>query len=61
MLKYKSTKSTGLHEDYHKITDEVDKIDYIKMKRVTQYAFLVGQKVANQKERIVVAMPANHQ
>ncbi len=46
--------STGLHEDYHKVSDELDKIDYTKMKRVSQYAFLVAYKVANQKKRIEV-------
>jgi Zn-dependent M28 family amino/carboxypeptidase len=50
--------STGLHEDYHKVSDELDKIDYTKMKRVAQYAFLVGEKVANKKKRIVVDKPA---
>ncbi len=51
--------STGLHEDYHQVTDELDKIDYFKMKRVAQYAFLVAYKVANQKNRIVVDNPRN--
>ncbi len=51
--------STGIHEDYHKVTDELDKIDYHKMKRVTGYAFLVGEKVANQKKRIVVDKPTS--
>ena len=50
--------STGLHDDYHKVTDEVEKIDYTKMKRVAQYSFLVGEKVANQKKRIVVDRPS---
>lgn len=51
--------STGLHDDYHKVTDEVDKIDFTKMKRVAQYAFLLADKVANQKNRIVVDNPVN--
>jgi len=51
--------STGLHEDYHKASDELDKIDYHKMKRVAQYCFLVANEVANQKKRIVVDNPAN--
>lgn len=46
--------STGMHDDYHKTSDEIDKIDFNKMKRVTQFAFLVANKVANQKKRIVV-------
>ncbi|WP_167615851.1 M20/M25/M40 family metallo-hydrolase [Maribellus sediminis] len=50
--------STGLHDDYHTVNDELAKIDYHKMKRVAQYSFLVGEKVANQKQRIVVDNPA---
>ncbi|WP_297098440.1 M20/M25/M40 family metallo-hydrolase [uncultured Draconibacterium sp.] len=49
--------STGLHDDYHEITDELDKIDFHKMKRVTQYAFSVAYKLANQKKRLVVDKP----
>jgi Zn-dependent M28 family amino/carboxypeptidase len=49
--------STGLHEDYHKPSDELDKIDYNKMKRVSQYAFLIANQVANQKKRILVDNP----
>lgn len=49
--------STGMHNDYHKTTDELDKIDYTKMKRVAQYGFLVAHKVANQKKRIVLDTP----
>ena len=51
--------STGLHEDYHEISDELDKIDYHKMKRVTQYAFSVAYKLANQRKRLVVDKPVN--
>lgn len=50
--------TTGLHEDYHQPSDELDKIDYNKMMRVAGYAFLVTEKVANQKKRIVVDNPA---
>ena len=49
--------STGLHEDYHQPSDEMDKIDYNKMKRVADYCFLVANKVANQNQRIVVDKP----
>jgi hypothetical protein len=48
---------TGFHEDYHHPTDDFDKIDYLKMKRVAEYAFLVTDEVANQKKRIVVDNP----
>lgn len=49
--------TTGLHEDYHKASDELDKIDYHKMKRVTVFAFLMANKIANQKKRIVIDNP----
>ncbi len=51
--------STGMHDDYHKVSDEIDKIDYTKMRRIAQYAFLVADRVANQKTRIVVDNPVN--
>jgi hypothetical protein len=49
--------STGMHDDYHKTTDEIEKIDFTKMKRVAQYSFRVAYKVANQKKRITVDNP----
>jgi len=51
--------TTGLHEDYHKVTDELDKIDYNKMMRVSKYCFLVANEVANKKKRIVVDKPVS--
>ena len=41
--------STGLHEDYHHPTDDFDKIDYHKMKRICDYTFLVVREIANMK------------
>lgn len=49
--------STGLHSDYHKTTDELEKIDYSKMKRVSQYAFSVAYKLANRPKPLVVDKP----
>ena len=49
--------STGVHTDYHRVTDEISKIDFPKMKVVTELAFRVGYEVANKKERIVVDKP----
>ena len=39
--------STGYHADYHKVTDEISKIDFDKMKRVADLCFLVGLEIAN--------------
>ena len=39
--------TTGLHADYHKQSDEVDKIDADKLARVAKLAFLLGNAVAN--------------
>jgi Zn-dependent M28 family amino/carboxypeptidase len=41
--------STGLHEEYHQPTDDFDKIDYHKMKRICDYTFLVVNDIANRK------------
>lgn len=51
--------TTGLHEDYHKVTDELEKIDYNKMMRVSKYCFLVANEVANKKKRIEVDNPVS--
>ena len=39
--------TTGLHQDYHKPTDDFDKIDYTKMKRVADLTFLITLEIAN--------------
>lgn len=41
--------TTGLHEDYHKPSDDFDKIDYNKMKRIADLTFLITQEIANRK------------
>lgn len=41
----------GEHEDYHKVTDHADKLDYAKMEKVTRLAFWVGVDAANRRER----------
>lgn len=39
--------TTGLHRDYHYVTDEVDKIEFDKLARVTGLVFVTGQRLAN--------------
>jgi hypothetical protein len=39
--------TTGLHRDYHYLTDEVDKIEWDKLARVTQLIYTTGQRLAN--------------
>jgi hypothetical protein len=48
---------SGIHTDLHSPGDDVGKIDFDKMERVSKMVFLIGYKVANQKERIVVDNP----
>ncbi|MDB4898812.1 MAG: hypothetical protein JWN53_620 [Gemmatimonadetes bacterium] len=43
--------TTGLHEDYHRPSDEVSKIDFAKMARVDQLLLDVGLAVANGVKR----------
>ncbi len=49
--------STGIHVDYHKVTDNYERIDFKKLKKVTELAFLVGYKLATMPERIKVDNP----
>jgi hypothetical protein len=39
--------TTGLHRDYHYVTDEIDKIEWDKMARIAQLVYSTGQRVAN--------------
>src|SRR5262249_6623646 len=39
--------TTGLHRDYHYLTDEVGKIEFPKMAHIAQLVYTTGWKVAN--------------
>lgn len=39
--------TTGLHRDYHYLTDEVDRIEFPKLARVTQLVYATAWRVAN--------------
>jgi hypothetical protein len=39
--------TTGLHPDYHANTDEVSKIEFDKMTRITQMIYETGRRIAN--------------
>jgi len=43
--------TTGLHDDYHKPSDEVSKIEFAKMARVTRLIVEVGRAVASSPAR----------
>lgn len=42
----------GVHEDYHKPTDEVSKINFQKMEKITRLVFFTAWDLANRNERI---------
>ena len=42
----------GLHEDYHQPTDDVDKIDFDKLEKVSKYVFLTAWELAYRKKAI---------
>jgi Zn-dependent M28 family amino/carboxypeptidase len=44
----------GIHEDYHRVTDEIDKIDFNKLTSVTKTIFALGWKIANLPKRPAV-------
>ena len=45
---------TGVHADYHKATDEVDKIEFDALSKRTQLAFAIVWELANRANRPVV-------
>ncbi|WP_294331016.1 M28 family metallopeptidase [uncultured Chryseobacterium sp.] len=44
----------GIHEDYHKPTDDVEKIDYKLLAKRTQLVFATAWELANRPERITI-------
>jgi Zn-dependent M28 family amino/carboxypeptidase len=42
---------TGLHPDYHKVTDSVEKIHFEKMSRITRLVYEIGLHLANLDHR----------
>ena len=44
----------GTHEDYHKPTDTVEKIDFATMEKRARLVFHTGWEIANREKRIVV-------
>jgi hypothetical protein len=52
---------SGIHADLHNPGDDVEKIDFDKMEKVSKMVFLLGYRVANQKTRIVVDNPLKHE
>ena len=42
----------GLHDDYHKPTDTIEKIDFKKIEKITRLIFLTAWELANRDERI---------
>ena len=44
----------GVHADYHEPTDDVEKIDFEKIKKIAEFVFLTAWEIANKDERLVV-------
>jgi hypothetical protein len=44
----------GVHDDYHRPTDDVDKINFQKMEKITRLVFHTAWELANREQRIVV-------
>lgn len=43
---------SGVHEDYHKATDTVEKIDFEKTAKIAKLVFLTAWEIANREERL---------
>ena len=44
----------GVHEDYHRPTDDVEKIEFDKLEKRAKLVFYLAWDLANRNERIVV-------
>ena len=42
----------GLHDDYHKVTDTIEKINFEKTEEITRLVFLTAWEIANREKRI---------
>lgn len=49
----------GVHADYHRPSDEVSKIDFVKMSKVARTVFLTGVELANRDKRPIVDRTPN--
>ena len=49
----------GIHEDYHKTTDTIEKIDFDKIQKITRLIFLTAWEIVNRDQRIVVDRDQN--
>ena len=49
----------GVHDDYHKVTDTIEKIDFQKIQTITRLVFLTAWELANRDERIVLKKESN--
>ena len=44
----------GTHADYHKATDEVEKIEFDALAKRTRYAFAIAWEIANRENRLII-------
>ena len=49
--------STGIHRDYHMLTDVEERIDYDRFLKMTRFCYKVGFNVAQYGDPIVVDKP----
>jgi Zn-dependent M28 family amino/carboxypeptidase len=49
----------GVHADYHKATDEIDKIEFDALTKRTQLAFVIAWELANRENRPLVDKSLN--
>ncbi len=45
---------TGTHQDYHRPTDTVDKIDFQKLTRIARHVYSLGWRLANLEDRVKI-------
>src|SRR5690606_9479152 len=51
--------TTGLHEDYHVPSDEVGKLNFEKMRRVTEFVSGLAREIAHRPQRVRLDKPVH--
>lgn len=48
---------TGYHDDYHKASDQIEKLDFNRMEKIAQMAFMIVDGVADMAEKPKFTLP----
>jgi Zn-dependent M28 family amino/carboxypeptidase len=48
---------TGVHQDYHGVNDEIDRIDFPKLRRIVQTIYATARAIADDRSIVTLSRP----